>query len=262
MGVGRIAVLLAAIAVTGATAADARGSPFFLFEPTAAKPGDVVAVRTGGAVAQRPIRLYLIPNGLARDVRSRFHPSAHFVGTLRPDARGRGLLRFTVPPLDSDSYTLGAWRRTFSVVRPRRLLRVTAPPAEPCPVTIPGGGAPPGLRQRGDYLGNGALWARVPRDRVFRFDPRRAHADGSVGTKLTWLAAGVTGTLVAEAQRLDMAAPVRRAEGIRGQVSGFRGSAAWATRTSFSGEGCWKITGRVRDISLSFVVKVVIRSTS
>jgi hypothetical protein len=48
MEVGRIAVFLAAAAVAGAMAGDARGALFFLFEPTAAKPGDVVTVRTGG----------------------------------------------------------------------------------------------------------------------------------------------------------------------------------------------------------------------
>lgn len=103
----------------GAAAENARAALFFLIAPTAANPGDVVTVRTGGTPKsftlrqrvkpfQQPIRLYLVANSLAPDVDSRFDRRAHFIGRLVPDANGRGLLRFTVPPIDSDSYTVGA----------------------------------------------------------------------------------------------------------------------------------------------------------
>lgn len=157
----RLAVaVLAAVVGAGAAAGNAHSALFFLFEPTRARPGDVVTVRTGGTPAsltlrqrvkpfQRPIRrLYLVPNRLAPDVHSRFDSRAHFVGSLVPDARGRGLLRFTVPALESDDYTVGAWcpecapyssGRTWSAIhvteqdvvakyRPRMLLDVTMPP--------------------------------------------------------------------------------------------------------------------------------------
>jgi hypothetical protein len=35
------------------------------------------------------------------------------------------------------------------------------------------------------------------------------------------------------------------------------GRGGWASAVVFAGEGCWRITGRVRDVSLTFVVRVV-----
>lgn len=220
-----------------------------------------------------PVRLYLVPNGLAPDVHSRFDTRAHFVGSIVTDVRWRGLLRFIVPPLDSGSYTIGYWSRGWRFVvlhiteqnvapryRPLMLLEVMAP-TEPCPVTIPRGSAPPGLRQTGNYFGNGALWATLPSDGVFSFGREHVRPDGSVGTKLIWFAAGVTGALVAEVRRLGEDTPVQRGAAILGRMDGFRGSATWATRTAFPGEGCWKVTGRVKDIAFSFVVKVVVAPT-
>jgi hypothetical protein len=129
-------MVVAAAIGAGAAAENSRAALFFLIAPTAANPGDVVTVRTGGTPKsftlrqrakpfQQPIRLYLVANKLAPDVHSRFDRRAHFIGRLVPDANGHGLLRFTVPPLDSDSYTVGAWcprcaaysrGRTWSVV--------------------------------------------------------------------------------------------------------------------------------------------------
>jgi hypothetical protein len=42
----------------------------------------------------------------------------------------------------------------------------------------------------------------------------------------------------------------------RGTLSGFNG-ATWATPITFPTVGCWKLTARVEDVSLSFVVRVV-----
>lgn len=260
MGVGRIPVFLAAVAVAGAAADEARGSLFFLFEPTAAKPGDVVKVRTGSTPTsftlgqrvrpfQRPIRLYLVPNRLAPDVHNRFDRRAHFVGRLVPDRNGRGLLRFTVPPLDTDSYTAGAWcpgcaaysrghtwfavqvNQRTTAPRYRRLvqLRVTAPPPDPCPVT---------RANSGSWHRNDLLAARL--------------GDGVFGLfeKQIWRPA-YGGRPTVLYRRLDTPEPVLTAE----TVSGDDGS--YAARLRFPQEGCWLITGRVDDVALSFVVKVV-----
>jgi hypothetical protein len=32
----------------------------------------------------------------------------------------------------------------------------------------------------------------------------------------------------------------------------------WAARMYFPSEGCWRVTGRVEDVALSFVVQVVV----
>jgi hypothetical protein len=98
---------------SGATAA-----LFFLFNPTAAKPGDRVSLRTPGTSVnfnlrkrgvkpfQRPIRLYLVPNAVADEVTTPDDSRLHYIGSILLDKRGRGVLRFTVPDLTPDSYAV------------------------------------------------------------------------------------------------------------------------------------------------------------
>ena len=40
-------------------------------------------------------------------------------------------------------------------------------------------------------------------------------------------------------------------------VDGRRQRGSWASAVEFPSEGCWRLTGRVQDVSLSYVVKVV-----
>jgi hypothetical protein len=35
------------------------------------------------------------------------------------------------------------------------------------------------------------------------------------------------------------------------------GRGGWASAVKFPSEGCWRISGRVRDITLSYVVRVI-----
>ena len=74
-------------------------------------PNDRVKVRAGGTPKgftlkqrvkpfQRPVRLYLVENDAATEVRSRFDPRLNFIGSVVPDKNGRALLTFSVPPLD------------------------------------------------------------------------------------------------------------------------------------------------------------------
>jgi hypothetical protein len=227
---------------------------------------------------QQTIRLYLVPRAVASQVRSRYDPRLHFVGSLRPDRAGRGVHAFTVPPLDSDRYTIAFWTnrtRRFGVqpskdiiprYQPLMLLRVAAQPvtAESCPATAPNGSAPPGLRLRTppgprpiDWHGNGALFTGLPPGGVFNPRPVDVEPDGSIGTKWYWLAAGVDGLLTVQGRRLDSAStPLQVHRVNRGTLSGYRG-ATWATPITFPTEGCWQLTARLEDVSLSFVVRVV-----
>ncbi len=279
------AVLAAAVGAAVETQS-ARAALFFLVAPTTAKPGDVVTARTGGTPAsftlsqrlepfQRPIRLYLVPNRVAPEVHSRFDRRAQFIGRLVPDANGRGLLRFVVPPLASDSYTVAAWcpacaassgGRTWSVVhvteknvvaryRPLMLLRVSAPPAQPCPATTRNG--------RGGQYGNGALSTTLLPGGTLAVPPDRVAPDGSIGWKFGWTPTGidVSPGLTVWGRRLDAASPPLRILGVNWGYSYTptgRGRGGWASAVSFPSEGCWKITGRVQDIALSFVVRVVV----
>lgn len=278
------AVVLAAAVGAGVAAEGAHSALFFLFERTAAQTGDVVSVRTGGTPAsftlrqrvkplQPPIRLYLVPNKFAPDVHSHFDSRAHFVGSLVPDARGRGLLRFTVPALESDNYTVGAWcprcarysrGQTWSVIQVTEqnvvaryrlfmLLRLTMPQAtaDKCPVTRPNGSVPPGLRTRGVRFHGNRMLAVAVTGRGYA-DP---DGDGLVGDKMVWIAGPLNGALKVRYWRIDAPGPTLKTSGISGTF-GYAPAPSWVSRMSFT-EGCWKITGRVQDISLSLVVRVV-----
>lgn len=269
------AVVLAAAVGSAATAETAPAALFFFFEPTAAKPGDLVTVRTAGTPPsftlqqrvrpfQRPIRVYLVSNDAGGDIRSRFDTRLEFIGSLVPDARGRGVLSFRAPPLDADSYAVAAWcpgcarysaGSTFSVLRvddhivpryrPLMLLRIeSSTPDEPCAATTPDSG--------GSYA-NGLLSTQLSPSGVV---PARVEPDGSLFWKFGWTPNGIKGVLTVRGERLDSPSPPMHVRGVHWGYSS-TGRGGWASAVQFPTEGCWRITGRVRDVSLTFVVKVV-----
>jgi hypothetical protein len=75
---------------------------------------------------------------------------------------------------------------------------------------------------------------------------------GSLGMKFPWVR-GVSGQLEIEGRRLDAAAPPLAAEVPRGY--GDRGFQA--SYVIFPTPGCWEVTGRVGDASVTFVTRVV-----
>ena len=276
----RFAALILAVAVGAAvTAENARPALFFLFNPTSVTAGEVVTIRLGGTPAgftleqrvrplRQPIRLYLVPNAIADEMRSRFDARLHFVGSLASDARGRGILTFAAPPLDSDAYTVAAWcpgcarysgGNTFSAIqvdddivpayRPLMLLKLeTDASAGACPVTIP---RPVSGMQLGRY-GNGLLSTTLRQDGSLA---RPVEPDGSLFDKLGWLPSGIRGTLTVRGERLHAESPPLEVLGVHwGYSSSGRGS--WASAVLFPSEGCWRVTGRVGDVSLTFVAKV------
>lgn len=76
--------------------------------------------------------------------------------------------------------------------------------------------------------------------------------DGSLGMKFGWQR-GVPGQLKIEGRRLDASAPPLRAE----IPNGYGDSGFQATYLIFSTPGCWEVTARVGDASLTFVTMVV-----
>lgn len=268
----RLGVLVLAAAVLAAgIASSAHAALFFLFKPTTARSGDLVTVRLGGTPPtftldlrekpfRRAMRIYLVPNGVAGELRSRLDPRLHFVGLLVPDRDGRGLLTFKAPPLDTAPYAVAAWcpqcarnsfGKTFFVLHvtpftlsrfPGTLLRLTMPSAaETCPVT------------KGTY-GNGLLSTGVPGDHGVL--GARREPDGTLFQKLWWLPSkGFTGVLTVRGERLDVPGQMRVLGVNWGYSSDGRGS--WASAVAFPSEGCWRISGRVRDVTLSYVVRVV-----
>lgn len=265
-------LILAAAVVAAAVASSAYGALFFLFKPTSAQAGELVTVRLGGTLAnftlamrarpfRRPIRIYLVPNGVAGEVRSRLDPRLHFVGLLVPDRDGRGLLMFRAPPLDTAPYAVAAWcpqcarnsfGKTFFVLDvtrftlsrfPGMLLRLTMPSAaETCPTSGEG------------RYGNGLLSTTLPADGVLA---ARKEPDGTLFEKISWVPRGFSGgssELTVRGERLDAPSPPMRVLGVH-----WGGQGSWASAIVFPSEGCWRISGRVRDVTLSYVVKVVAR---
>lgn len=130
-----------------------------------------------------------------------------------------------------------------------------APAPFPCPVTSPNGSAPPGEKPSGSHHGNGELWTALwPEGSVvFRpGGPGAIGADGSLEMKWPWWGA-VPGQLTIEGRRLDGPAPSLEAR--VPQEYGFPGF--WSTALYFPVEGCWEVTGRAADATLTFVVRVV-----
>jgi hypothetical protein len=106
---------VAFVALSAPTSAGA--ALFFVFDQPTGAPNERVTVRAGGTPkgftlnqrvkpVQRPVRLYLVQNDAAAQVRSRFDPRLNFIGSVVPDKNGRGLVTFSVPPLDRGTYTI------------------------------------------------------------------------------------------------------------------------------------------------------------
>jgi len=76
--------------------------------------------------------------------------------------------------------------------------------------------------------------------------------DGSLGMKFGWTR-GVRGSLRIEGRRLDAPGPPLRAE----VPNGYGDLGFQASYVIFPAPGCWEVTGRVGDGSVTFVTKVV-----
>jgi hypothetical protein len=129
--------------------------------------------------------------------------------------------------------------------------------APPCEVTKPNDVGILGQTESGSY-GNGQLsvgpFGLWPDGTVvFRPDgPGFTTADGSLGMKFGWRR-GVRGRLGIEGRRLDAPAPPLRAEVPEGYGEfGFQ-----ASSLIFPTPGCWEVTARVADTTLTFVTRVV-----
>ncbi len=131
-----------------------------------------------------------------------------------------------------------------------------------CAVTVPNGSQPPVKSFGGtvtyspDYKGpsdapvershgNGKLWTILPPDGTVVF--RSGEAE-----KFPWWR-GVRGKLSIQGRRLDASAPPLRAR----IPEGYGDAGFQSTAIIFPTEGCWEITGKVGEASLTFVIKVV-----
>lgn len=265
--------------------ANARGALFFLVDRPVAAPNDRVTVRTGATPRafdlrqrlkpfQRAVRVYLVRTDGAAEVHTRSDRRLFFVASIVPDRNGRGSATFSVPPLDAGAYTLAyscpgcaaySRGRTFFVQRPEQfaaryraqaLLRIAATDA--CPVTLPNGNRPPGQPRNVTWYGNGLLWAGVHADGVYRAPSSQISADGSIGNKLLWVTTPPWDKPTLTGERIDAPAQPLRVSGVN--TGSFSGAAnpSHMTPVSFPTAGCWRLRARLGNLSLVYVVRVVL----
>ena len=263
----RLALIATLVALTAP--ANARAAPVFVFDQPGASPNDRVTVRTVAARVKplQPFRIYLVRADVAGEVRSRLDPRVNFVGSLAPDRNGRGLMTFSVPPLDAGEYTLAYWYgRTFKVQQPAQLVRryraralLHIDTTQSCPVTLPNANRPPGQPPLVSWYGNGLLWAGLTADGVYAVPQDRVDADGSIGNKLLWATTPAWSRPTLSGERLDAPAPPLRVIAVNQGSFSSAAKPSYMSAVSFPTAGCWRLTARVADVSLTYVVEVVVR---
>lgn len=123
-----------------------------------------------------------------------------------------------------------------------------------CQVTQPNGQTPPSQKASPLHHGNGELFTYLWPKGTVVFRPSgagRVLEDGSLEMKFGWWRT-VRGQLKIEGRRLDASAP-----GLRARIpSGYSG-VFQASSLIFPTPGCWEVTGRAGEASLTFVTRVV-----
>jgi LysM repeat protein len=122
-----------------------------------------------------------------------------------------------------------------------------------CPVTKPNGNLP--LNETiasPNYLGNGELWTVLSPNGKTNMSTENQEAGGSLSIKWSWWR-GVTGPLTIEGHRLDA-----EAEPLRSDIpDGYGDTGFQVSALIFPTTGCWEVTGRVGNDSLTFVTEVL-----
>ena len=124
------------------------------------------------------------------------------------------------------------------------------PDAASCIATTPNGRAPAGVPAALSPHGNRRLAVLIPRSGGYTDED----GDGSVSTKTIWVARGVRGALSVRYRRVDVPSAWRTARTLPGTLAGFSGR-SWASRMHYT-VGCWRVSGRVGEVTVGFIVKV------
>ena len=128
-----------------------------------------------------------------------------------------------------------------------------APPD--CPVTSPNGRTPVNeMPAPFSHHGNDALITALWPNGVVVIEPSMVMSDGTLGMKWPWWRE-VVGPLAIEGERIDASAPL-----LGSQIpDGYGDSGFQASGLLFPTEGCWQVTGRVGEESLTFVTWVMLK---
>ena len=141
----------------------------------------------------------------------------------------------------------------FPVTTTQEAEPVIAASQSACAVTLPNGMTPPAEEPAPGHHGNGQLYTVLALDGEIRADERFIEADGTNGWKLPiWRALGVgePGDLEISGHELMTGTAIRslipKGYGQRFQASG----------VYFPGAGCYEVTLRSSDASLTFITRV------
>jgi hypothetical protein len=179
----------------------------------------------------------LLPAALPADAKSPPNGLKHQVAVLKAKVR-----RLKAENRSLEQANAAALRRELALQR-----HVAA--VDPCPITHPNGSKPPGPMFGAEPHGNGSIWVGLWSANVVVWS---AEPDGSVSAKFGWWR-GVAGKLRIDGHRLDRQAPPLTAH----VPDGYGDSGFQSTGITFPTEGCWRVTGRVGDASLTFVTLVL-----
>lgn len=142
-----------------------------------------------------------------------------------------------------------------TVIPPPTPIPLTQAAIAACPVSLPNvGTSSPSRHFVSPYdYGNGALWATLGIGGKIIPAPEQWGEDGSLDWKMGWYR-GVRGKLTVTGRRLDASA--LPAQG-HYDIEGYGDIGFQAGGIHFPSEGCWEITGRVGEASLTFVTLVI-----
>jgi hypothetical protein len=240
--------VIAASVVALALPLDTYATGVIAFDRVSAAPNERVKVTSALSVS---LRLYLVRQDAAAAVRTRTDRRLSFIG----DVKANSSLTFSLPPLDAGTYRLAIWDGSaFRTMTAR--LRIG--PTDGCPVTLPNGSRPARQPQSVSWYGNGRLWAGLSADGTYSVPREQVAADGSIGNKLLWVTTPAWAKPTVTGERIDADAPALRA--LRVNTGSFQGDfdPSHMTPVSFPTPGCWRLTARLGDVSLTYVVRVAV----
>ncbi len=126
--------------------------------------------------------------------------------------------------------------------------------AVPCEVTRPNGRGP--IQTPNNFYGNGLLAVDLWPNGTIVFRPGGGgfvNRDGSLGIKFAWWR-GVQGKLTVDGRRLDTS--IASHPRVESQPDDY--PEAWLpSYLIFPTPGCWEVTGRIGEASLTFVTRVI-----
>ena len=248
----RLSVTAASLLVL-ALPLDARAGSVIVLDRAAAQPNERVTVTSA---LSEPARLYLVRQDVARAVSSRTDTRLSFVGVVKASRS----LTFSLPPLDAGTYSVAVWCRRCDNPRFRTgAERLRVLPSADCPATLPKGNRPPGQPRSVGWYGNGLLWAGLEADGTYSVPRDRVAADGTIGNKLLWVTTPPWEKPTISGERIDASAPPLQVAGVN--TGSFSGAAnpSHMSPVGFPTPGCWRVKARLGDVSLTYVVSVVIR---